>query len=223
MCGKVCTRFIVFNVLGIGGKPSPNIWSDAFRCEIYVDDLPLAAGGSYLHSRAAGHRRLGFSSLGTKPVSVTVWCRSVPSSQLKAPASQWPFQKTTSMPCTTRRPSSCQPQLHKRKLFAHSSASCRVLLVWSRRSVPSLTWSRRRWPQAPVCIWNSSTVGASGWRCGGCRLFSEVLGPLVRVFPVTAWWAPEGQLNCHRCRALRVLLVSCLKVSSLWRGTLLHS
>ena len=64
VCGKVCTRFIVFNVLGIGGKPSPNIWSDAFRCEIYVDDLPLAAGGSYLHSRAAGHRRLGFSSLG---------------------------------------------------------------------------------------------------------------------------------------------------------------
>ena len=39
-----------------------------------------------------------------------------------------------SVPCTTRRPSSCQLQLHKGKLFSHPAASYRLLLARSRRS-----------------------------------------------------------------------------------------
>ena len=62
MCGKVRTRFLVFKVVGMGGKLSPDIWglfaaatgrvvssvfSDGeFRCEVNVDDRLLAAGGS---------------------------------------------------------------------------------------------------------------------------------------------------------------------------------
>ena len=94
------------------------------------------------------------TSLGTTPVSVTVWCGSVPSSQLKTPASQWPLQRTSSMHCPTRRPSSCQPQLHKRKLSDQRELEFGGALVFA-----------------------------------GSLL--RVHGPLVRVFPVTAWWAPE--------------------------------
>ena len=57
MCGNG-TRFLVFNVLGMGGKSSPNIRLaaatcrvilavpnvDEFRWEIYVDDLILPLG-----------------------------------------------------------------------------------------------------------------------------------------------------------------------------------
>ena len=48
-------------------------------------------------------------------------------------------------------------------------------------------------------------------------LFSEVLDPLVRVFPVAASWLPRPA-TLSQMRALGVLPVSCSKVSSLWRG-----
>ena len=77
-----------------------------------------------------------------------------------------PQEKLDLMPCTARCPGFCQPQLHGRKISGHSTASFRLLLAWSRRCGPSLTWSGRRWPRAPDCRWNSSTQ----WRFGGCRL-----------------------------------------------------
>ena len=60
MCGMVGAQYLVFEVLGMGGRSSPNIWvrlaaaigrvvssvfnGDEFRCEIHVDDPLLAAG-----------------------------------------------------------------------------------------------------------------------------------------------------------------------------------
>ena len=75
------------------------------------------------------------------------------------------------MPRTARRLCSCQPQLHKRKIFGHSAASYRLWLARSQCSVPSLAWSGL-WPQVPECCWSSSTVGACGWHVGGCKLIS---------------------------------------------------
>ena len=66
-CGKAGGKYIVFEVLCMGGKSSPNIWGryaaaigrilasifdrDEFRCEIYVDD-PLMAVSGTPHRRA---------------------------------------------------------------------------------------------------------------------------------------------------------------------------
>ena len=161
MCGMVGSRCLVFKVLGMGGKSSPNVWGwlaaaigrvvssvfcgDEIPCEICVDDPLLAAG------RSLGERSrtftvallaiavLGSPWLGTKPVSVTVWCGSAPSSRLRTSASQWPCPRTSLMPCTGRRPDSCQPQVQKRKMSDHSAASFRSLLVRSRRCDTSLT------------------------------------------------------------------------------------
>ena len=92
------------------------------------------------------------------------------------------------MPCPARRPSYRQPQLHKRKILSHIAASSRLLLVRSPRSSPSLTWSGsssrltmelvhcRRFQEALWCLQ---------------ALISEIPGPLVRVFRVTASWAPR--------------------------------
>ena len=61
-CGKVGDRFIVFEVLCMGGKSAPNIWGrfaallgrmlasmfspDVFRAEVYVDDPLMATAGT---------------------------------------------------------------------------------------------------------------------------------------------------------------------------------
>ena len=118
----------------------------------------------------------------------------------------------------------CQPQLHKRELSGHSATSYRLLLVWSQRSGPSLTWSGRRWPQAHACRWSSSTVDASGWRFGGCSLSSQrFMVSLSGSSRKQRRVPPRGRLYCHICVPLGLLLVSCSKVSSLWCGVPLHS
>ena len=174
MCGKVGARLLIFNPPGIGRVFSSVFSDEEFRCKIYVDDPEEALKKDHAPSlsRCWPSPSWVSFSLGTKPVSVTVWCGSASSSQLDTLASQWPFQRTSSMICTARRPGSCQPQLHKGKIFGHSAASFRLLLARSRRSGLSLTWFERHWPQAPDCRGNSCTVGASGWRFGGCRLSS---------------------------------------------------
>ena len=115
---------------------------------------------------------------------------------------------------------SCQPQMHKRKIFGHSAASFRLLLVWSRPCGPSLTKSGRRWHRAPDCCWNSSTVHAFG-RFGGCRLSSPRFS--VRLSGSSRHRGPPRGTILPVMRALVVLVVSCLKGSRLWRGTLLQS
>ena len=142
---------------------------DEFRCEINVDDPTRREKVAHLHSRAAGHRR---------PVLVTMWCLSVPSSHSKTRASQWPLQTTSLMPCATRRLPSCTKE------------SCQVM-------VPTL------WPFVGM-VWaalaSSSRLPLELVHCRRFRvalwwlpaLLSEVPGPLVRVFEVTASWAPKG-------------------------------
>ena len=129
LCGKVCTQFFVFNVLGMGGKFLPNIWSqlaaaigrvvssvfrcDEFLCEIYEDDPSWPLEEAFLKDRKPSLSRCwpspswDSSKFGTWPVSVTVWFGSAPSSQLKTSSSQWPFQRTSLMPCTATRDHSC--------------------------------------------------------------------------------------------------------------------
>ena len=137
MCGNVGTRFFVFKVLGMGdwfaaatGRVVSSVSSgDAFRCYFFVDDLLLAGGGSLgerwrTFTVALGTAVVGFSSLRALPVSVTGWCGSSPSSQLKTSASQWRIQRTPLMPCTARRPGSCRPQLHKRSDNSAASFLC---------------------------------------------------------------------------------------------------
>ena len=110
---------------------------------------------------------------------------------MKTPASQWPLQRTSSLPSTTRRPSSYQPQWHERKLSDHSAANFRLWLVWSRRCGTSLTWA---------ALASSARLPLELVHCRRFRvaplwlqaLLSEVPGPLVRVFPVAASGAPEG-------------------------------
>ena len=71
--------------------------------------------------------------------------------QLSVEVSQWPTQRTSSRPCATRRPSYCQPRSHVRGLSGQSVSSYPVLLAWSPRSGPSLTWSGRCGP-LPVAV-----------------------------------------------------------------------
>ena len=188
MRGNVGTRFLFWKVLGMEGKSSPKIWGwiaaaigrvvssvfsgDEFRCAINVDDPFLAAGGSLGERLRPGIRP----------------CLSAPTSQLKTSASQWPFQKTSLMPCTARRPGST---VSRKKVSDYSAASFPLLLVRSRHCGPSLTWTGRRClsrprlllelvhcRRFPVALWLSQAH------------FSEVPCPLVTVFPVAASWCP---------------------------------
>ena len=98
--------------------------------------------------------------------------------------------RASSMPCAARRPGSCEPQLHKRETFGHSAASYRLRLVWSQCSGPSLAWSGQRWPQVLECRWSLvRRFRVARWSLQA--FFSEVPGPLVRVFLVTASWASD--------------------------------
>ena len=110
MCRKDGTRFLVFKVLGMGGKSSPNILSwfaaavgclvssvfsgDEFGCVIFLDDPSWPPEEALMKDHAPSLTSCWPSPswvslpLGTQPVSVTVWCGSAPSSQLKTSASE---------------------------------------------------------------------------------------------------------------------------------------
>ena len=123
MCGLVGPRYLVFEVLGKGGRSSPNIWGrcaaatgrvvssvfngDEFRCEIHVDD-PLLAAPAKDHasslSRCWPSPCWASLPLGTRPVSATEWFGSAPSSQSKTPVFPSPSQKTSSRPFADRQP-----------------------------------------------------------------------------------------------------------------------
>ena len=76
-----------------------------------------------------------FPSLGTKPVGDRVVWIGAQLSIEDCSISSSQFQWISSTLCATRRPSACQPQLHKTELSGHPVASYRLLLVWSQRNM----------------------------------------------------------------------------------------
>ena len=201
-----------------GRKSSANIWGqfaaatgrvvssvfcgDEFRCEIYVDDPLVAAGGSLeaisrnFTVALLAVAVLGFllawdkASLGGRVVwigallsveDLGLSCHS--KGQARCPAQ------------TSRFLSATRPHLHKRRIFGHSAARFRSWRVWSQRFGPSRSFVDMVWAalasssRLPLELVHRRRFWVALWWLQA--LFSEVPGPLVRVLPVTALWALE--------------------------------
>ena len=207
MCAMVGARHLVFEVLGMGGRSSPNIWGrlaaaigrvvssvfngDEFRCEIHVGDPLLAAGGS------PGERSriftvallaiavLGFSLSWDKAClgDRVVWVGAQLSIENSGVSVAIPedeleaFRRQTAQFLSTN-------VARKKDLRSFCGKLSFVAGMVPPRCGLSLTWFGRHWPHTPGCRWISFTVGPSAWLFGGWTF-----GPMV--FPVTASWAPE--------------------------------
>ena len=143
-----------------------------FRCEIYVDDplwtleVPSRKGHAPSQLRCWPLPSWVSLSLVTKPVSVTEWIGAQLSVEDSNISVAMPKDKVDALHGETSRFLSAAVA-QKKDIQSFCGQLSLVAGV-----VPTLwpfvdTWSEWCWPQARACRWNSSAVGASGWRFGG--------------------------------------------------------
>jgi len=214
-CGKVGEKFIVFEVLCMGGKSSPNIWGrfaaaigrilasifdeNEFRCEIYVDDPLMAVAGT-----APRRQKLLTMALLTLDVlnfplawekgirgSTVVWIGAQLSATREGIQVTIPQDKLDDL--------SHQTSEFRKQTVAYRNAVrsyCGKLsfvagMVPVLRPFLSMLWaalsSKSRLPSTLVHCRRFHV--ALDWLRA---LFKGIHGPLVRSFPLLQRWAPAG-------------------------------
>jgi len=214
-CGKVGNKFIVFEVLCMGGKSSPNIWGrfaaaigrilaslfdpGEFRCEIYVDDPLMAVVGSF-----ARRQKLLTMALLTLDVLnfPLAWEKGIRGTSVVWIGAQLTAKRDSvqvTIPADKLQDLSAQTIAFRKQSVVYRNAVrsyCGKLsfvagMVPVLRPFLSIIWaalsSKSRLP--PNLVHCRRFHVALDWFLA---LFKGIHGPLVRDFPLHQQWAPAG-------------------------------
>jgi len=214
-CGKVGETFIVFEVLCMGGKSSPNIWGrfaaaigrilasifdpNEFRSEIYVDDPLMAVVGSFPRRQKLLTMALLTLDVLNFPLA---WEKGVRGTSVvwigaQLTATREAIQVT--IPADKLEDLSLQTRAFRKQAVAYRNAVrsyCGKLsfvagMVPVLRPFLSMLWaalsSKSRLPANLVHCRRFHV--ALDWLNA---LFKGIHGPLVRDFPLHQQWSPDG-------------------------------